>query len=218
MIHFLTTPFIYDAGARKLYFIDSIQLTVRTVERPSGETSVTTFADRAVVSSIVANRDAVSRIPAMRVASSESSSDTDRIDYVVITSEELKAAFVPLVNWKRAKGLRSKIITTEEIDSKYQGDSGPLRIKKCLYDLYQNNSLRYALLGGDDTVVPVRKCFAQVEVYDFDSKTTVLRTRSIPADLYYSCFGGDFDWDADNNGIYGELNDSISMGSSIMVS
>lgn len=49
MIHFLTTPFIYDAGARKLYFIDSIQLTVRTVERPSGETSVATFAPRAIV-------------------------------------------------------------------------------------------------------------------------------------------------------------------------
>ena len=208
MIHFLTTPFIYDAGARKLYFIDSIQLTVRTVEKTPDENDIATFADRAVVSSIVANRDAVNRIPAMRAAASGSSSDANRIDYVVITSEELKQAFVPLVNWKRIKGLRSKIITTEEIDSKYQGESGPLRIKKCLYDLYKNNSLRYALLGGDDTVVPVLHW----------KKDSVIKEANIPADLYYACFGGDFAWDANCNGIYGELNDSINMGSSIFVS
>lgn len=207
MIHFLTTPFIYDAGARKLYFIDSIQLTVRTSEKTPDENDVVTFADRAVVSSIVANRDAVSRIPAMRVASPESSSDADRIDYVVITSEELKAAFVPLVNWKRTKGLRSKIITTKEIDSKYQGNSGPLRIKKCLYDLYKNNSLRYALLGGDDTVVTTLNCNVQANK----------RKASIPTDLYYACFGLNFEWDANGNGIYAEEQDKIGMEPSIYV-
>ncbi len=46
--------------------------------------------------------------------------DRKKIDYVVITSEELKPSFVPLISWKLAKGLKSKIITTEEIDSKYQ--------------------------------------------------------------------------------------------------
>lgn len=215
MIHFLTTPFIYDAGARKLYFIDSIQLTVRTVERPSGETSVATFADRSVVSSIVANRDAVSRIPAMRAAASESSSDTDRIDYVVITSEALKPSFIPLVNWKRAKGLKSKIITTEEIDSKYQGASSQLRIKKCLYDLYQNNSLRYVLLGGDDTVIPVQKCFVTVNTYDDESNSIVPYPGSIPTDIYYACFGGNFEWDSNNNGVYGEESDNIDPATSI---
>ena len=207
MIHFLTTPFIYDASTKNLYFIDSIQLTVRTTERPSAGTAITTFADRAIVRSIVANKDAVSSIPMMRVASSGVSDDENRIDYVIITSQALKPSFVSLVNWKRAKGLRSEIITTEEIDSKYQGESGPLKIKKCLYDLYTNNSLRYALLGGDDTVVPVRKCNVQVN--------SIIGI--IPTDLYYACFGLNFEWDANGNGIYGDQDDKIDMKPSIYV-
>ena len=207
IVHFITTPFVYDAAGQKLYFIDSIQLSVRTAERSANEIGVMTFADRDVVKSIVANKDAVSRMPAMRSASSGVSDGQEKIDYVVITNEKLKPSFIPLVNWKRAKGLKSKIITTEEIDSKYQGASSQLRIKKCLYDLYQNNSLKYALLGGDDTVVPVRKCFAKVKVLD--------RQAMIPADLYYACFGGDFEWDANDNDIYGELADNINLAPSI---
>ncbi len=214
IVHFITTPFVYDAAGQKLYFIDSIQLSVRTVERSANEIGVMTFADRDVVKSIVANKDAVSRMPAMRSASSGVSDGQEKIDYVVITNEELKPSFVPLVNWKLAKGLKSKIITTEEIDSKYQGASSQLRIKKCLYDLYQNNSLKYALLGGDDTVVATRDCFAQILYWGNDS---VIAQEIIPTDLYYACFGGNFEWDANGNGIYGELADNIDMGPSIYV-
>ena len=212
IVHFITTPFVYDAAGQKLYFIDSIQLSVRTVERSANEIGVMTFADRDVVKSIVANKDAVSRMPAMRSASSGVSDGQEKIDYVVITNEELKPSFVPLVNWKLAKGLKSKIITTEEIDSKYQGASSQLRIKKCLYDLYQNNSLRYALLGGDDTVVPVRKCIGEV-----NPNTSGYRKDTIPTDLYYACFGLNFEWDANGNGIYGEEHDRIGMEPSIYV-
>ncbi len=59
IVHFITTPFVYDAAGQKLYFIDSIQLSVRTAERGANEIGVMTFADRDVVKSIVANKDAV---------------------------------------------------------------------------------------------------------------------------------------------------------------
>ena len=212
IVHFIMTPFVYDAAAQKLYFIDSIQLLLRTEERPANEFGLNTYADRELVKSIVVNKDAVSRIPAMRSASSGVSSGQEKIDYVVITSEELKPSFVPLISWKLAKGLKSKIITTEEIDSKYQGVSGQLRIKKCLYDLYKNNSLRYALLGGDDTVVATRGCLAVIRGKEPES---IIADDIIPTDLYYSCFGGNFEWDANGNGTYGEIDDNIDMTPSI---
>lgn len=212
VIHFITTPFVYDAADQKLYFIDSIQLSLSTEERPAGETGLITFSDRELVKSIVANRDAVSRIPAMRSASSGVSGGQETIDYVVITSEELRPSFVPLINWKLAKGLKSKIITIEEIDTKYQDSSSQLRIKRCLYDLCHNNSLKYALLGGDDAVVPVRGCLVVIRGED---PGLVIAKDIIPTDLYYSCFGGDFEWDANGNGTYGELDDNVDMTPSI---
>ncbi len=33
IVHFIMTPFVYDAAAQKLYFIDSIQLLLRTEEK-----------------------------------------------------------------------------------------------------------------------------------------------------------------------------------------
>lgn len=212
VIHFITTPFVYDAAARKLYFIDSIQLSLRTVERPSGDSGLITFSDRELVKSIVANKDAVSRTPAKRSALSGVSGVQEKIDYVVITNEALKPSFESLINWKLAKGLKSKIITTEEIDSKYQGASRELRIKRCLYDLYQNNSLRYVLLGGDETVVATRGCFAIIRGEEPES---IIADDIIPTDLYYSCFGGNFEWDANGNGTYGELDDNVDMTPSI---
>lgn len=66
------------------------------------------------------------------------------------------SSFEPLLKWKRMKGLYSKIITMEDIESDYEGDGIQLKLKNCLYKLYRNNGLQYVLLGGDDTVVPVR--------------------------------------------------------------
>ena len=46
IVHFIMTPFVYDAAAQKLYFIDSIQLLLRTEERPANEFGLNTYADR----------------------------------------------------------------------------------------------------------------------------------------------------------------------------
>ncbi|MDE6410270.1 MAG: hypothetical protein K2K81_08560 [Muribaculaceae bacterium] len=39
----------------------------------------------------------------------------------------------------------------------------------------------------------------------------------IPTDLYYACFDEQFDWDANKNGILGELDDNISVEPNIIV-
>lgn len=137
---------------------------------------------------------------------------TDPIDYVIITKRSLVSSFEPLLKWKRMKGLYSKIITMEDIESDYEGDGIQLKLKNCLYKLYRNNGLQYVLLGGDDTVVPVRGCYGDVV-----AGNTPTKDLTIPTDLYYACFGKNFEWDGNNNGIYGETDDNINLYPDIYV-
>lgn len=208
VLHFISCPFVYDAEAKELYFIDSIDLDITISEEQSIKKSRTkTFSNTPILKSFVLNADELD--DAMPLNQAGSYSTNDRIDYVIITSQALKSSFEPLLQWKKTKGLYSQIITMEEIKSNYSGSDIQLKLKNCLYDLYTNKSLKYVLLGGDDTVVPVRGCYG-VAVGEIDE--------TIPTDMYYACFGGDFDWDGNGNGIYGEMNkDNINLAQSIYV-
>lgn len=130
-------------------------------------------------------------------------------EYLIITSPELVEAFQPLANWKTSKGVPTDIITTDEIDRRYTEGDLSLKIKKYLYHSYLNG-LIYALLGGDDLIIPPRRCYRNVGLSVEDN--------NLPADMFYSCFGGNFEWDANNNGIYGEGDDNIDITPNIYIS
>lgn len=132
----------------------------------------------------------------------------DYYDYVIITSEDLMDAFVPLAQWKTVKGLRSLIVSVEEIHGWYQGNTIQEQIKHCLYDLFLSYRLKYAVLGGDDTIVPDQKCFVRVSGTDKNGNYVCYEGLT-PADNYYACFGGQFNWDGNDNGICGEVGDDI---------
>ncbi|MDE6006195.1 MAG: hypothetical protein K2G67_01395 [Muribaculaceae bacterium] len=130
------------------------------------------------------------------------------VDYAIITSEALKNSFKGLKNWKNLLGVRAQIYTTEEISKTYNGTDLQEKIKKHIQKLAKNNNLKYVLLGGDDTVVPTRNC--QVKCGNYTDMT--------PADNYYTCFKGAFNWDANGNGIYGEVTDSVDFTSNLFIS
>jgi len=204
--HFLTCPFVYDSKEHKLYFIDTIDLTIESSDEHMTQNRIKSFVNPHLLKSFVSNTNNVDDIILNQHIVQQAS---DRIDYVIITNNALKSSFEPLIKWKKKKGLYSKIITVEEIESNYTGNSSQLKLKNCLYDLYSNNSLKYVLLGGDDTVVPVQGC------YGFVTKNYV--DTNIPTDLYYACFGGNFEWNQNGNGIYGEIEDNIDLAQSIYI-
>lgn len=217
-LHFLSCPFVYNPEGGELYFIDSMTLTVELDETPAPARAASSSAVRHetpwFVHDMVINPDDMPSGP-QRISSSSLSGyvDPNRIDYVIITTNALKQAFEPLANWKKIKGVPSKIITIEEIKTKYGTTDIPLQIKRCLRDLYNNNGLKYALLGGDDEVVPVRGCFGMVV-----SNKSLIIDKTIPTDLYYACFDGNFEWNYDGNDIYGDYTDRINLSPNIYVS
>jgi hypothetical protein len=95
-------------------------------------------------------------------------------EYVVITSESLEPFFGSFVSWKKRKGIDIGIVTVEDIFNNYDTDhtSGITdsagAIRQYLTDSWQHGGTVWVLLGGDDTVVPVRYGAASINTNDWD--------------------------------------------------
>lgn len=210
VVSFLISPFEYNTENKCLYFTNKFTLNIHMAECATRTTSSYSVNGRLVdvVKSIIVNAEDIENTSTELLSTN---AETDHIDYVIITSSTLKEAFSPLVTWKRTKGIRAQVITLEEINSHYEGNTVPLKIKTCIKNLYKNNGLKYVLLGGDDTVVPVQRCYGIVNNDNDYSDTT------IPTDLFYACFSGNFNWDADGDGICGETTDNVNLTPSVFV-
>ena len=208
ILRFLVCPFTYDTTSKKLYISNNITLKIELVSkpangayrRPSNMTDVIESSTRPFT--FFKDQDHV-------IGPSRDLPKSFFIDYVIITSTELADHFKPLALWKKQKGVNTIIQTIDDIVENYPADSPQLSIKKYLKQLYSIRHLKYALLGGDDQIVPVRGCYGKVWGAE---------DNSIPADLYYSCFGEPLSWDLNNDGLFAQEEDSINMNQSIFVS
>ena len=210
-------PFIYDAKNKDLYFVKSFTINVsfdsgskmRIDRNMQGQGTV--MYD--VVKNLVENKDELETLyssasQARKARTNENAAN--RVEYLLITNRNLADTFQPLVDWKKEKGLTAKLITVEDIKTLYSGSTTQLKIKNCLKEHYENNGLKYALLGGDDTVVPVMECYANAY--------NAFITDAMPTDLFYACFDNDFEWNANGNDLYGEIDDNIDMTPEIFLS
>ena len=77
-------------------------------------------------------------------------------------------------------------------------------IKNRLHSKYYHNNVKYVLLGGDESVVPVQYCQGKY------ISGGVVQTEFVPTDLYYTnCSAIAPTWDYNGNGIIGEMGDEI---------
>ena len=133
------------------------------------------------------------------------------VDYIIITTEDLAAAFAPLIEFKESKGLICDLVTVETIYAYFRGRDKPEKIRNFIKYAYKQHRVKYILLGGDadadstspsniiyHAVVPTRLLYcgyvASVATYEY-----------IASDLYYSCLGGTYDSDKDKR--FGETTD-----------
>lgn len=211
VLYFNVCPFKYDHKNHKLFFLSNILINIQLENKNNGvkKASSNSFnPDQGeMLKNIVINSDDLG------LDVTEVPSNVDWLDYIIITNKDLEGAFKPLAKWKMQKGVKTEIVAIEDIKDMYSGLSIQEKLKRYLFDMYRSRNLKYVLLGGDDTIVPVRYCKNIGVAID-----TILVEDKMPTDLYYSCFGGRFDWDANGNGIYGEPTDSINMMPSLYLS
>lgn len=212
ILHFGANPFIYDEDKLELRFISKMDITIELSDNPNTQNSQDTICSPQWLSEPLLKNtwiDESYKNEQRKILSPGSSLTSKALEYLIITNKELLSSWEELLIWKKKKGVKSKIVSVESIAEQYSGDDLPLKIKKYIR---ASNMLgcKYVLLGGDDTVVPVRYCGENRKTYN--------PFLIFPADLYYACFGGNFDWDGNRDGIYGSVADSINLVPSVSIS
>jgi hypothetical protein len=76
------------------------------------------------------------------------------------------------------------------------GNDTQAKIRNFIIGFYASNPLRYVLLGGDTDVIPHRGFYVNLG-------TGSESDADIPADMYYSCLDGN--WNYDNDNYWGEM-------------
>lgn len=202
-ITFLVSPFKYQAQRRQLDLLSDISLKIQlSPSKKSPQKAGRAMRD--IVQRIVVNGDEMQALYEKPIVnyrntfSRDIRSGNDPFDYLIITSESQKSAYQKLADWKTRKGVRTKVVTTEQIYSfltenyyyTHDGHECGALVYKRLIEYFKNNyDIKYVLLGGDVEVIPTLHADM-----DFGPTTAGCRT---PCDLYFSCLNGDyatFEW------------------------
>ncbi|MFH1219356.1 MAG: C25 family cysteine peptidase [Candidatus Eisenbacteria bacterium] len=118
--------------------------------------------------------------------------------YAVITTSTYQTMAQTLADWKTKKGVPTQVYTVTWITSTYPGYDTQEKIRNFLRLDNSTPRFDYVFLLGDTNVLPDRKCKCE---YDGDL---------VPCDYYFSdvvdgAIGAGYDWDSDNDHIWGEL-------------
>ena len=134
----------------------------------------------------------------------------NQFDYLIITHTSMDTIFQRLADWKTKKGIKTEIRTTDWILANYTGEDDPAAIRNYLKTLPDSN-VKYVLLGGDTDIIPCRFAYAM----SCSAGIQPGREDTMPSDLYYADLQGS--WDLDNDGSYGEIEDSVDLYPDLIV-
>lgn len=209
VLMFLVTPWRYDSSLHTLDLASSIRIAISTKQRrniKSNRTLLSPLADHGIFS-LDEEQQQVSQGNPFSINSYLYSD----FEYEIFTSPELFNTFNKLAKWKTKRGIPTTVVSI----SKNAGESNNdfiRRIKSRIAHDKEINNVKYILLGGDDSIIPSVYCYGKVP-----STNGLVTTNRIPTDLYYACLGGNFDWDADRDGVRGELVDSVDFTQHLFV-
>jgi hypothetical protein len=116
--------------------------------------------------------------------------------YLIITTEELRPAFQPLIEHRRAHDLPGEILTKEWIEAHHEGRDPAEKVRNAIRDAYEDRGTSFVLLGGDDVdddgnpLIPIRHCQP---------------SDNTPSDYYFGALDGD--WDTDGDGTFCEASE-----------
>lgn len=122
-------------------------------------------------------------------------------EYLLITTKEMKEAvtdytIADLLRLREAQGLTHKTLTIAEIQSGFDGEDLPAKIRNAIKRYVAERGTKYVFIAGDHTVVPAR--FLTVHW-----GSTGPERFQVASDLYYQCHDGSFNEDGDS--LYGEM-------------
>ncbi len=218
-ITLIITPFRYDINEGNLYLRKRIEGTLYCHnESDQIRHGITTSGNNMYnfVRNSMLNGMAIDSLYPNSIRKTDflKSTSGNNYEYLIITADSLRQSFERLARWKSKKGIKTGIVSIEDICSASDTYTKALEIKAFLkshYDGTISSSLKYVLLAGDAEIVPAVLCFG----YNSEAADSTNRS-NIPADLFYQCLDT-LDWDNNHNGLIGEISDSISINANIFL-
>ncbi len=188
-------PFIIDSNGLKFVIAESI--TIELTESADTKSPLLNPARESVMQDVIsqlAQSESTGMFTKSHI-SQISRSYGDSADYIIITNDELAESFESFVLWKRSLGYNANIKLIDDIESEYAGLDLAEKIREYLKQAWQDG-LEWVLLGGDETIIPVRK------LYSANTNEPVDDAYQHPSDLYYADLTGE--WEIDGDGVWGE--------------
>lgn len=224
-ITFLVCPFKYQTQHRQLNLLSDISLKIQlSPSKKSPQKAGRAMRD--IVKRIVVNGEEMPTLYETPIVnyrntfSRDIRSGNDPFDYLIITAESQKSAYQDLADWKTRKGVRTKVVTKEHIDSTFScythdgHECYPLAFKRAIKYYKDNFDIQYVLLGGDTQFIP------SLDVYI--NYGGGLSSAVTPCDLYYACLSGTFghfEWNNNpDDGGYGTYGDEVDYHPQLSVS
>ncbi|MGQ9664229.1 MAG: C25 family cysteine peptidase [bacterium] len=186
----ICVPFQYYPSLKKLIFYSSIDFAVHY------EGGLSTQAKNDIIKKLVLNDEDIISTPERL--------ERNQLSYLIITESPMDTVFQRLADWKTKKGLPAGVRNVSWIISHYAGEDSAAKIRNYLKTLVDSNT-KYVLLGGDVDYIPCRFAYAMT----CSAGYVPGREDTLPCDLYYADLQGN--WDLDNDGSYGEIEDSINL-------
>jgi hypothetical protein len=184
------SPFDYNPQSGELVFYRSIEIEVSCEATPRAQAATHLLKkDPYVLQRLKVSVDNHSDIPDYH------SFREPGWEYLMIVDNDKTAQWQPLVNYYNNLGFSVLLQPLDQIYASTPGQDDQEKIRNFIIDIYNENPLRYVLLGGDTDVIPHRgfHVFMNAEYNDDD----------IYADMYYSCLDGN--WNTNNNDLWGEF-------------
>lgn len=185
-------PFSYIPAEEKLVFHSSIKFKINY---KIGDISYELLADDVMedfASTIIDNYKDIHYLYEVGEGPNQ-----EKYDYVIITTDSLKNSVEPLKKWRENLGCSVKVVTVSWIYSNYDGEDNPEKIRNFLVDKYAEWGIKYVLIVGSTSRVPMRNCYPSA-------------SEKTPTDYYYADLTGN--WDSNGDGKYGEYgSDAIDL-------
>ena len=119
-------------------------------------------------------------------------------ELLVITKQMWLSEFDAYIDFYNARGLRTRIISLEEVLSTMDGRDNPEKIRNYIIQEYEENGIMMVNIAGDVPDMPYRGFYCSVLTggsWETDN--------DIPADLYYAALDGTWNDNGDNK--WGEI-------------
>jgi len=179
-------PFSYFDGNLTICSRLSLSIGFKIVKNPSRQLMDDTVMD-GEASKMLCNYNDISKF--YRVSGVSHEGENDNYDYVIITTDGLEDSVSSLVKWKECLGHSVKVVTTSWISDCYDGRDVQEKIRNFLVDKYAEWGIKYVLIVGSQSSVPMRYCYPK-------------SSDETPTDYYYADLTGN--WDSDGDGLFGE--------------